>query len=211
MLCCYWCCTLRTCTLVVDARSVERTVGVAPAADVAHRPVANLPAPAIVVLPAQRFAHGRGQIALFVTVAIGVGRAHRLTGVVLARIPGRTFSVLVTRFGRRSDARYFGRGIRDEPHPAGAHGPLVGHGAHGVGPAGHCQTWIRAHVVPARFDGCAILVGLAPEQAHVVQAYMPQKAIVVHSASHWKSIIRNYCNFFFSGNNYYKQRQRSTR
>lgn len=114
----------------------------------------------------------------------GVGRAHRPARVVLARVSGRTFSVLVARLGRRPDARDLGRRVRHEPDAARARGPLVGHRAHGVGSARHGQTRIRAHVVPARLDRGAVFVRLAPEQAHVVQTYMAQKAVVVHSARH---------------------------
>jgi len=177
-----------TSALVVDARLVGRTVVVASAANVTRQSVADLAAPAIVVFAAQRFAHGNGQVALFVPVTRRVGRTHGLTRVVFARIPGRTFAILVARFGRRSDARYFGGGIGHESHPARAHGPLIRHRAHSVGPARHGQTGIGARVVPARFHRSAILVRLAAEQAHVVQTYMSQKAVVIYPARYWKIV-----------------------
>lgn len=138
-----------TSTLVVDTRFIGRTIVVTPTADVAHQPVANLSAPAIVIFAAQRFAHGNGNVTLFVRVTGRVGSAHWLTRVVFARVPGRTFSVFTTRFGRRSDTRYLSRGIRDESDAARAHGSLVGHRTYSVGATRHRQTRIRAHVVSA--------------------------------------------------------------
>lgn len=147
-----------TSTLVVDTRFIGRTLGVTSTANVAHQPVANFAAPAVVVFATKRFTYGDRRVTLFVPVAVGVGRAHGLTRIVFARVPCRTFSTFVARFSWRSDTRYFGRGIRDESHSTRTHGSLVRHCAYSVRSARYCQTRVGAHIVSTRFDRSAVLV-----------------------------------------------------
>lgn len=75
-------------------------------------------------------------------------------------------------------------GTRNETIRAGTAGPLISNTANSVWTTRVGRTGALASVSDTLFASRAILVRVTSENAHIIQADMTQKAIVVHAASH---------------------------
>lgn len=157
------------------------TLDISAASDHAHQSLAYFSASAILVPSAQRFTNPRG-IAALVAQTIQIRGADGGANVSYASCPRGAVPVRLADGPRRSQTGNLRGWIRYEAGWARTGGALIEHRALGVRPARGRLARIDAFVRDARFVGVAVLVRPTTERAHVVQAYVAQKTVVVQPA-----------------------------